>query len=118
MSYRRGSVRRSVSGAGLRVSRSSDGLEGDGVAEGLELAEVVLLAASGIDAGGVVAGAGVVEVRVGSESRCQAITRIARPRATMARLEPRRRAIRRYLSPRNVSVLAAPPAAFPRMEAR
>ncbi len=39
------------------------------------------------------------------------MTKMARPVATIARLEPRGRAIRRYRSPRKVLVLAAPAAA-------
>jgi hypothetical protein len=50
---------------GCRAGGSGGGLEGDGVAEGFELADVAELAAFGVDAGGVVAGAEVVEVRVG-----------------------------------------------------
>jgi hypothetical protein len=44
---------------------SGGGLEGDGVAEGFELADVVLLAAFGVDAFGIVAGSEVVEAGVG-----------------------------------------------------
>ena len=97
---------------------SGGGLEGDGVAEGFELADVAALAPFGVDTGGVEARAEVVKLGVGSESRCQVMTRMDRPMATMARLEPRRRAMRRYRSPRKVSVLAAPAAALPRMAAR
>jgi len=43
---------------------SGGGLEGDGVAEGFELADVVVLAAFGVDAGGVEPGAEVVEAGV------------------------------------------------------
>ena len=74
---------------------SGGGFEGDLVAQGLELADVVALGAVGVDAGVVEAGAQVVEATVGSASRCQTITRMERPTATMARLAPRRRAMRR-----------------------
>jgi hypothetical protein len=70
-------------------------LEGDLVAEGLQLAEVVALGALGVDAGVVEAGAEVAEAGVGSASRCQTMTRMDRPTATMALLVPRRRAMRR-----------------------
>ena len=53
------------SGAGLPSRWSGGGLEGDGVAEGFEPADVVLLAAFGVDALGVVAGSEVVEAGVG-----------------------------------------------------
>ena len=48
-------------GAGLWAVCSGGWREGDGVAEGLELADVAALAAFGIDAGGVVTGAEVME---------------------------------------------------------
>jgi hypothetical protein len=67
---------------------SDGGLEGDGVAEGFELADVVALAAFGVDAGGVEPRAEVVEAASGSDSRCQAMTRMERPVATMASSEP------------------------------
>jgi hypothetical protein len=70
-------------------------LEGDLVAEGLELADVVALGAFGTDPGVVEASAEVVEVGLWSDSRCQAMTRMDRPTATIARFLPRRRAIRR-----------------------
>src|SRR3954468_11109700 len=54
----------------------------------------------------------------GSERRCQMMTRMERPTATIAFFLPRRRAILRYRSPRNVSVRAAMTAASPRMRAR
>ena len=50
---------------GCRAGGSGGGLEGDGVAEGLELADVVLLAAFGVDAFGVVAGSEVLESGLG-----------------------------------------------------
>src|SRR3954467_4850536 len=53
-----------------------------------------------------------------SESSAQMMTRIERPIATMARFFPRRRAMRRYRSPRKVSVRAALTAASPTMRAR
>src|SRR5512132_1962923 len=46
------------------------------------------------------------------------MTRMERPTATMARLLPRRRVIRRYRSPRKVSVLLAATAASPSTRAR
>jgi hypothetical protein len=70
-------------------------LEGDLVAEGFELADVVALGAFSVDAGVVEASAEVVVRRLGSASRCQTMIRIERPTATMARLAPRRRAMRR-----------------------
>src|SRR5215472_12472274 len=66
VSYRaRASTRRSVSVAGFCGAGSGGGLEGDGVAEGFELADVVALAAFGVDAAGVVAGPEVAELGVG-----------------------------------------------------
>jgi hypothetical protein len=53
-----------------------------------------------------------------SESSAQMMTRIERPIATMARFLPRRRAIRRYRSPRKLSVRAALTAASPSTRAR
>jgi hypothetical protein len=70
-------------------------LQGDLVAERLELADVVALGALWVDGGVVEAGAQVVEAGVGSARRCQMMIRMERPTATMARLAPRRRAIRR-----------------------
>jgi hypothetical protein len=70
-------------------------LEGDLVAERFELADVVALAAISVATGVVEARAKVVEAAVGSASRCQTITRMERPTATMAFLVPRRRAMRR-----------------------
>jgi hypothetical protein len=46
-------------------SRLCGGVEGDLVAEGFELADVVALAAFGVDAGGVVAGSEVAELGIG-----------------------------------------------------
>jgi hypothetical protein len=74
---------------------SGGGFEGDLVAEGLGLAEVVALGPLRVEAGVVEAGAQVVEPYVGSDSRCQTMTELDRPTATMARRLPRRRAIRR-----------------------
>jgi hypothetical protein len=79
----------------LQLRLGSGGLEGDLVAERLELADVVALGAIGVVAGVVEAGAEVVEAGVGSASSCQTMTRMERPTATMARLVPRRRAMRR-----------------------
>ena len=70
-------------------------MEGDLVAERFELAEVVALGALGVDAGVVEAGARSWKRASGSASRCQLMTRMERPTATMARLAPRRRAMRR-----------------------
>jgi hypothetical protein len=53
------------SGAGFLGRWSAGGLNGDGVAEGFELADVVVLAALGVDALGVVAGAEVLEAGTG-----------------------------------------------------
>ncbi len=60
----------------------------------------------------------IVEVGVGSDSRCQMMTRIERPTATIAFFLPRRWAMRRYRSPRNVSVRRTPTAASPSARAR
>jgi hypothetical protein len=60
--WARGSARRSRVGLGCW---SGCGLDGDGVAEGFELADVALLAAFGVDAGGVEAGSEVVVSGVG-----------------------------------------------------
>jgi hypothetical protein len=61
----------------------------------LELADVVALGGLGVDAGVVEAGTEVVIAGLGSASRCQTMTRMERPTATMAFLVPRRRAMRR-----------------------
>jgi hypothetical protein len=50
---------------GSQTGWSAGGLEGDGVAEGFQLADVVLLAAFGIDALGVVAGTEVLKAGIG-----------------------------------------------------
>jgi hypothetical protein len=50
--------------------------EGDPVAQGLQLADVVALGALGVDVGVVKAGAQVVVAQVGSASRGQTMTRI------------------------------------------
>jgi hypothetical protein len=76
-------------------ARSGGGFEGDLAAEGFELADVVALAALGVDPGVVEARAEVLVVDVGSASRCQTMIRTERPTATMARLAPRRRAMGR-----------------------
>jgi hypothetical protein len=70
-------------------------LQGDGVAEGLQLADVVALVAVGVDVAVVEVGTEIVETSVGSASRCQQMIRMERPTATTARLAPRRRAMRR-----------------------
>jgi hypothetical protein len=93
-------------------------LEGDCVAEGFELADVVAFLAVWADAGVVEVRAQVVEVVSGSASRCQMLMRMERPTATIARFLPRRLAIRRYRSPRKVSVLPATTATSPRTRAR
>jgi hypothetical protein len=93
-----GSTRRSAAEPGPSsgwVSALGGGLEGDLVAERFELADVVALGALSVDAGVIEAGAQVAEAGGGSASRCQTMTRMERPTATMARLVPRRRAMRR-----------------------
>jgi hypothetical protein len=70
-------------------------LQGDPVAEGFQLADVVALGTFGVDAGVVEAGSKIVIAGGGSASRCQTMIRMERPTATMARLVPRRRAMRR-----------------------
>jgi hypothetical protein len=50
---------------GQDLSGSGGGLEGDLIAKGFELADVVAHTVSGVDAGGVVAGAEVVELGSG-----------------------------------------------------
>jgi hypothetical protein len=77
------------------VPGSGGGFEGDLVAERLQLAEVVALATLGVAGGVVEPRAEVAEAGGGWASRCQTITRMERPTATMARLVPRRRAMRR-----------------------
>jgi hypothetical protein len=75
--------------------RSGSRGQGDGVAEGLELADVGAGLAVGVDAAGVVVGAQVVEAGGGSASRCQTITRMDRAMATRALSLPMRRTRRR-----------------------
>jgi hypothetical protein len=70
-------------------------VEGDGVAEGLQLADVLTDLAGGVGAGGVVVRAEVDECVSSSESSAQMMTRMERPTATIARFLPRRRAMRR-----------------------
>jgi len=70
-------------------------LEGDGVAEGFELADVVALLAFGADAGVVKSEPRSWKLAPGLDSRCQTMTRIERPTATMAFFLPRRLAMRR-----------------------
>ncbi len=74
---------------------SGGGFEGDSVAEGFELADVVAPLAFRADAVIVEPGAEVVEAGLGSDSRCEMMTRMKRPTATMAFFFPRRRAMRR-----------------------
>ena len=70
--------------------------EGDGVAEGFELADVVAFLDLWVCVFGEVIGTEVGEVGVLVQaSRCQAMTRMERPTATTARFLPRRRAMRR-----------------------
>jgi len=71
------------------------GLEGDLVAEGFELTDVVAFLAFGSDAGVVVVGSEVGKTASSSDSRCQTMTRMERPTATTALFLPRRRAMRR-----------------------
>ena len=78
---------------GARLSGGA--FEDDGVAEGFELADVLAAKAVGVDAPGVEVRAEVGVAGSGSESRCQMMTRMERPTATLAFLEPRRRAMRR-----------------------
>jgi hypothetical protein len=73
-----GSARRSVSGAGLGFAAegSGRGFQGDFVAEGFELADVVALATFGVDPGVEEVTAQVGEAGGGiGASRCQMITR-------------------------------------------
>jgi hypothetical protein len=93
--------------------RSGGRFEGDLVAEDLQLADVVAPGALRTKAGVVAADAQSWNRTVGSASRCQTITRMDRPTATIARLLPRRRAIRRSRAPRKVSVLLAATATSP-----
>jgi hypothetical protein len=74
---------------------SGGGFEGDLVAEGLELADVVALGAFSVDAGVVEAGAQVMEVGLWVGQQVPGDDQDDRPTATMARCLPRRRAIRR-----------------------
>src|SRR4051794_18163041 len=99
-------------------SGSGGGVEGHRVAESLQFPNVVTDSALGVGAGGVVLRSEVEEVSVlvgeqgpydhengpadGDDGRCL----------------PRRRAIRRHLSPRKVFVRLAPTAASPRTQAR
>jgi hypothetical protein len=70
--------------------RSGCGFEGDFVAEGFELSDVVAAFGRGVDVAVVEVGTEVVEAGVGWASRCQMITSSDRPTATMAFFLPRR----------------------------
>ena len=120
MSYwARGSARRSVSGAGCGVGGSGGGLEGDGVAEGFELADVVALAAFGVDAGGVVAGSEVVEAGVGVGEQVPGDDQDGAAEGDDGAFGAAAPGDAPVLArPRKVSVLAAPAAALPSTEAR
>ena len=98
--------------------RSGCGFEGDFVAEGFELADVVSFAAFGVDAGvvEVAAQVGGAGGRVGEQVPDD--HEQDRPMATTAFFRPRRRAMRRYRSPRKVSVRPAETAALPSTRAR
>ena len=65
------------------------------VAECFEASDVAAFLGGGRDVAVVVVGAEVFNRVSGSASRCQVITRIERPVATMAFFFPRLRAIRR-----------------------
>jgi len=109
-------VERSGAGKGLGLG-SGGGLQGDLVAECLKVADVVADGPLRAAADVVEVGAEVDEVGLGV-GRCQTMTRMERPTATMAFCLPRRRAMRRYRSPRKVSVLPAEIAASPTALAR
>jgi hypothetical protein len=79
----------------MDAAGSGGRFEGDLVAQGLELADVVALGALAVVAGVVQASTEVVIAGLWSASRCQTMTRMERPTATMAFLVPRRRAMRR-----------------------
>jgi hypothetical protein len=63
---------------------SGGGLEGDGAAHGLELADVVALLPFGVDVGVVPVGAEVANRAGRLASRCQTMIRMDRPTATIA----------------------------------
>ena len=88
------------------------GGDGDLDAEGAELAEVGLDLAVAVALAGVPVGAEVGEPGGGVGQEVQMMTRMDLPTAHWARTPPRRLARRRYLSPRNVAVRAAPMAAW------
>ena len=71
------------------------GFEGDSVAHGGELGDVVAHPAFGGDADGVVVGSEVWKRAVGSLSRFQTMTRMERATATRALSLPRRLTMRR-----------------------
>ena len=71
------------------------GFEGDPVAHGGELGDVVAQPALGGDSVGVVVGAEVAKRAAGLESRCQMMTRMERATATRALSLPRRLTSRR-----------------------
>lgn len=77
--------------------------EGDGVAERFELANVVALLPSGLR----VKWSGPRSVNLASSlaSRCQTMTKMERPTATIAGFLPRGLVMRRYRSPRKVQTL-------------
>jgi len=77
------------------MCRSGGGLQSNAVAEGFELADVVAFAAFGVGTGLVVVGTQVVEAGLGVGEQVPDDDQDERPTATMARLAPRRRAMRR-----------------------
>jgi hypothetical protein len=83
---------------------SGDGFEGDAVAECWQLVDVAGFLAFGPTSALEKPDPRSWKWASGSDSRCQITTSTDRPTATMARFVPRRRAIRRYRSPGNVSV--------------
>ena len=89
------------------VERSGRGFEGDSVAESFELSDVVALPDLGVDGAGVVVSAQVVEASVGIGEQVPDDDEHGTADRDDRLLLARRRAIRRYLSPRNVSLRPA-----------
>ena len=94
------------------------GLNGDGVAEGFELADVVVLASLGVDAIGVVAGTEVVEAGIRVREQVPDDDEDGPADGDDGAFGAAAAGDAPVLIPEEVSVLAAPAAELPSTEAR